>query len=284
MNDGVLIVGARGLIGSSLARRAGAAGIAWRGTSSSDDAGLIPLDLRDEAAIDRLNERPRIAYLLAAETNLRRCQEQPEATRRVNVENTARLARRLHAAGSAIVFVSTNLVFDGTRPGMKPDDIPSPATEYGRQKADLEAILRAELPRTAIVRLTKVVHPAFPLFRDWFAALNRGETIRPFTDMMFCPVDLETVTDELWALHESFRPGVYQLSGDADLSYSDAARLLAETRALPALLVQPWTTKEAGFTGSFPEHTSLEHRPVRSGRAADKRSEILPRVFTSSKA
>jgi dTDP-4-dehydrorhamnose reductase len=281
MNDDLLIVGARGLIGSSLARWADAQGLRWRGTSSRapEESGLLQLDLRRDEDIDRLAGRPRIAYLLAAETNLRRCEEQPAATHRVNVEQTLRLARRLHAAGSTIVFVSTSLVFNGTRANMSPDDPPSPKTEYGRQKAELEGLLRAELPRTAIVRLTKVVHPAFPLFSDWLAALRRGEVIRPFSDMPFCPVDLDLVAEELGALAVSFRPGIFQLSGDADLPYADAARLLAETRSLPGKLVQPRTTREAGFGGVFPRQTQLCFKGVRPDSQPPLSAETLRDIF-----
>jgi dTDP-4-dehydrorhamnose reductase len=281
MNDGMLIVGARGLIGSSLARWADAHGLPWRGTRSRapQDPSLLQLDLRRDEDIDRLAERPRIAYLLAAETNLRRCEEQPAETRRVNVEQTLRLARRLHAAGAALVFLSTNLVFDGTRAGLSPDDPPSPVTEYGRQKAELEGLLRAELPRTAIVRLTKVVHPDFALFRDWLATLQRGKPVRPFSDMPFCPVDLDLVTEELGALAVSFRPGILHLSGDADLSYADAARLLAEARSLPAELIQPQTTREAGFGGAFPRHTQLAFKGARPDIHAPRSVETLREIF-----
>jgi dTDP-4-dehydrorhamnose reductase len=160
-----------------------------------------------------------------------------------------------------------------------PEDTSAPNTEYGRQKAELEEILVGELARTAVVRLTKVVHPAFPLFRDWLAALTRGEAIRPFSDLPFCPVDLALVTEELGALGQSFRPGVFQLSGDADLSYAEAARLLAETRGFSLALVQPRTTEEAGLTSPFPLHTALAHRPVREGGKAESAADTLRRIF-----
>jgi dTDP-4-dehydrorhamnose reductase len=129
------------------------------------------------------------------------------------------------------------------------------------------------------VRLTKVVHPRFALFQQWRSELMQGNCIHPFSDMLFCPVDLKVVTEELWSLCSLFRRGFFQLSGDADLSYASAAQLLAQCLFIDQARVQPVTTAEAGYTTYFPRHTSLACEPVSHGRRPEPASTTLTRIF-----
>ena len=225
METDLFIIGADGLIGSRLAEKAQKNKVPWTGTSrQAARENILKFDLRNSDEIRNLTICPKITFLCAAETDLRKCQNHPAETRTLNVDRTLQAARHLHKAGSAIVFLSSNLVFDGTRPFVPADAEPCPVTEYGKQKAEVEKILLEELDRVAIVRLTKVVHRDFPIFKEWLAALRSGSPIRPFSDMPFSPVDLVLVVEELWALSRSFQKGIFQLSGDSDIPYASAAR------------------------------------------------------------
>jgi dTDP-4-dehydrorhamnose reductase len=283
MEADVFIIGADGLIGSRLVERAEKNRARWVGTSrkNEDRKNILTLDLRNSDEIQNLTIRPQITYLCAAETDLRKCQNHPAETRALNVERTVQAARHLAEAGSAIVFLSTNLVFDGNRPEVPADAEPNPVTEYGRQKAEVEKILLNELDRVAIVRLTKVVHADFPLFQEWLATLKTGNPIRPFSNMMFSPIDIDVVAGELWALSQSFEKGIFQLSGDADISYAAAASLLAQSCALDAGLVKPQTTGQAGYLHAFPKHTALAYRPIRPQQKPEPVSVTLERIFRS---
>jgi dTDP-4-dehydrorhamnose reductase len=282
MNNGVLIIGVNGLIGSSLAEMAARENVIWTGTSRHPGAiggHFIRLDLLNDEEIHHLSLRPKISYLCAAETNLRKCESEPLETRTLNVGQTIKLARHLHEAGSEIVFLSSSLVFDGNHPCAPPDLPHSPQTEYGRQKAEVEEILQDELQSVAIVRVTKVVHNQFPLFREWLSALKQGRAIHPFSDMVFCPVDLALVTEELWSLSHTFQPGIFQLSGDCDISYATAARLLAECHGIKVDLVQPQTVAQAQFHHYFPKHTALARKPIRPYRQPQTSFATLERIF-----
>ena len=165
--EGVFIVGARGLIGSSLVGKAMEDKARWTGTTSKVEAAtgnVRHLDLMNDRDIEGLSIRPAITYLCAAETNIRKCEDHPVETRKLNVEQTVKVARHLHEAGSDVVYLSSNLVFEGNRPFMPAEAECGPVTEYGRQKAEVERILLGELERVAVVRLTKVVNNRFPLF------------------------------------------------------------------------------------------------------------------------
>jgi dTDP-4-dehydrorhamnose reductase len=283
----VFIIGADGLIGSSLARCAAKNKIAWVGTSrnpKTEHGNILHLDLLDADEIHRLAVRPRITYLCAAQTDIRTCEDDPAGTRLLNVTRTLELARYLHAAGSEIVFLSSNLVFDGSDAAPPPGALYSPITEYGRQKAEAEKRLLENLPRTAIVRLTKVVHSRFSIFQEWLRDLKQGQPIRPFSDMVFSPIDLDWVVQELDFQRHAFRPGIFQLTGDRDVSYAWAADFLAKCSGFDPGLVQPQTTQQAGYRGYFPRNTVLVPQTMTGRSEAPTVTATLERIFKTLEA
>jgi len=141
-----LLLGASGLLGAAFARAAARRAhhvVGWTGGYEGPLEGLAErrsLDLADLAAVERgvLDLFPDAIVNCAAVARPDRCDADPEGSRRINVdlpEKLALLARHLFAP---FLHVSTDLVFDGRSPPYAPDDITSPMSEYGRQKAASE--------------------------------------------------------------------------------------------------------------------------------------------------
>ena len=55
------------------------------------------------------------AVLCAGITSLAVCRQDPQACRRINVENSLAVLRQLAGTGTFVVALSTNLVFDGSK-------------------------------------------------------------------------------------------------------------------------------------------------------------------------
>jgi len=196
------------------------------------------------------------AVLCAAVTAIDTCQRDPVGTRAINVTATVELARRIRERGGHCVFLSTNQVFDGSRPFRREDEPPGPRTEYGRQKAEAEAELLAA--GHGVLRLTKVFSAAPKLFRGWREELLSSRVIRPLEDMVFAPVGVKNAAVSIWDLAVNRVSGVVHLSADADLAYSTVARRLAARLGVSPDLVQPTTVAAAGLTvAAVPRHTTL---------------------------
>lgn len=234
-----LIVGVNGSLGGALAERLGHAGVECLGTSRTEGAGLLQLDLADEPATWRLPDRVSAVFLCAAETRLQVCENEPERTARLNVERTLELAGRLAERGAFIVYPSSNLVFDGRLPIYSADAPRSPTTEYGRQKARVEAEILRWQDRVAVVRITKVVHPGMPLLHGWVAALRRGEAVRAFSNLRFSPITPVFVAEALCAIADRRLAGITHLSGNGQMSYADLAFAFARRLGVSESLVVP---------------------------------------------
>lgn len=224
--------------------------------ATSRRGGPLHLDLSDDPAQWQPPAGVEAAFLCAAVTAIAACERDPAGTRLLNVERTVALARRLEAAGAFVVFLSTNQVFDGSQPQRAGDSPVCPQSEYGRQKAAAERLLGESV---AVVRLTKVVAPDTPLFRDWAAALRAGERVRAFTDLVCAPLPLGFVARALLTIGAARAGGVWQLSGERDLSYAELARYLATQLGANAALVETASAADAGLPPSArPRHTTLD--------------------------
>jgi dTDP-4-dehydrorhamnose reductase len=202
------------------------------------------------------------ACVVAAVARLAACHTDPVGSAHVNVTQTIALCERLIARGVYLLFLSTNQVFDGSTPHVPADAPPAPVSEYGRQKARTEAVLRAHIARgapVAILRLAKVVSPDMALVRDWLAALSAGKPIRAFHDMTLAPTPIEVVADAIVHLLKEKARGIFQLTGPRDVSYEAVGRHLARRIHADEALVGAVSANAAGLPeGSTPRHTTLD--------------------------
>jgi len=261
MKSRLLIVGIDGLLGGALRREFQSRGYDVAGTQLQDAAeedGSLNLDLARSP--DRWPVIPecRAAVLCAAITSLDQCRRDPAGTRQVNVVNTLELAKLLAARGCFVVFISSNLVFDGSKPLRRPDEPTSPQTEYGRQKAEVESGFRKLGGSNGIVRLTKVVHPELKLFRGWIQALSQGNPVSAFSDFLCSPIALAATVRSIATVAEKELPGVWQLSGAADVSYADIAEEFARRLGQNPALVQRASGQTANLLEHLPRHTTLD--------------------------
>lgn len=249
----ILVVGGDSLVGAALAAHLRARGDSVIETSRRPEriaAGALALDLAADPGTWPDLPPLKGAALCAAVARLQDCERDPAGSRRVNVEGTAALARRLAEADVATVFLSTDKVFDGTRPRRRRDDPACPDSAYGRQKADAEAAMPTA---AAILRLSKVVSPTLDLFQGWTRDLKAGRAITPFDDLMMAPVSVERVVDLTARLIDERRSGLFQLSGAEDVNYVEAARILALRLGTDPALIHP---RPSG--GTTARHTTLD--------------------------
>jgi dTDP-4-dehydrorhamnose reductase len=257
-----LVVGSDSLIGSALFRKLREVGERVAGTTrrrENVDEHCFYLDLADASDKWRPPLPVSVAIVCAGVTRLQACQADPVVSARINVEGVSTLVKSLVAAEIFVVYLSTNQVFDGSKPFRLASDPPAPETEYGRQKAEAERRMGQYGNSVAIVRLTKVLEPRPPLFLAWIEALRNGREIHPFSDMVMAPVPLALVTEGLQCVAQARSPGVFQMSADSDITYEQAARHLARRVGAGENLIQPVRTAESGFCpGPNPAHTTLE--------------------------
>jgi dTDP-4-dehydrorhamnose reductase len=259
----VLIIGAEGLLGGAIAERFRASARVLKTTQHPETFGepSLRLDLAEDLSAWRPPEPVNVAFICAAATSLEECRKNPEATEFVNVKQTLALARMLAGGGAFVVFPSSNLVFDGSKPFRLATDPVSPRTVYGRQKAQVEEQLPALGRQAAVIRFTKVWGPRAALLQKWAADLRTGIPIHPYADMTLAPVGIEFAAEAFYQVATRRLAGISQVSGARDVTYAQVAELLAKRLGAEAALVQPVSGAGAVSGDTIPIAAQSGHVP-----------------------
>jgi dTDP-4-dehydrorhamnose reductase len=244
----ILLTGASGQLGGYLLREMAnerLSVVAWSGSRSGRLFGveLQPVDLAD---VDRVSAAFRRAAPTAiihagAMTAVSQCLGNPDQARQVNIEGTALLAELAKETGARLLFVSTDLVFDGKKGSYREEDPTAPLSLYGRTKAAAEQAVLA-VPRGIVLRVSLLFGPSIvgrPYFFDeQMAALRQGRPLTLFTDEWRTPLSLSVAARSLLLILRSDIVGVLHLAGPERLSRLEMGqRLAAYLGADPSVIV-----------------------------------------------
>ena len=250
----VLIVGGDGLIGSALRR--GLPELGFDVAASSRRPGsTLALDLGNPGSWPDLGGFD-AAVIVAALARLGDCDRAPEQSREINALAPKILAERLAGQGTYVVQISTDKVFDGSRPLRRREEPTCPNTVYGRHKAEAEdAVLKTG---GAVLRLSKVLAPDLALLWGWATELVAGRAVQAFSDMWLAPVTVGFVVDLLARLLADRPLGIFHATGGEDRPYAELARRLAIALGAEPALVQAVATPPALAAVSHVPHSTLE--------------------------
>lgn len=263
-----LVTGASGQLGAYLLRELAGGGehvIAWSGTRTGSLFGcpLQPVNLADPDAVAAAfrQARPDAVIHAGAMSSVAECYRDPHRARRVNVDGTAILAELTAKIGARLLYVSTDMVFDGEKGWYNEQDALAPLSAYGRSKADAEPAVRA-IPRGVVARVSLLFGPTLigrPTFFDQqLAALRKRRPITLFTDEWRTPLSYVTAARALLALVRSDFHGTLHLGGPERMSRLEMGqRLAAPLNADPSVFVAA-RREEVPADEPRPRDTSLD--------------------------
>ncbi|HET7677759.1 MAG TPA: dTDP-4-dehydrorhamnose reductase [Candidatus Limnocylindrales bacterium] len=250
----VAVTGAGGRLGRALMARLRESGREAAGWGRPD------YDLDDPTAAARLvaRDRPAVVIHAAAWTDVDGCAREPEIAMRRNAAAAAELAEACAQAGTALVVVSTNEVFDGERSdgqGYSEADAPRPINPYGASKLAGEVAARrayAAAGKSAplwIVRTAWLYGPPGNDFPSKILAAARrlppGEPLRVVTDETGSPTYAPDLATAIVRLLDAAPGGVYHLAGLGAASRHAWAQRVLAAAGLDAPLM-------AAFRADFP--------------------------------
>jgi dTDP-4-dehydrorhamnose reductase len=276
-----LVTGASGQLGAYVVRALAACPerpevVAWHGRRAEATEPATAIDLADGPTTQRAAEaaQPTVILHLGAVTSVADCYRDPDHAVRVNVGGTQALARAATAVGARLVYVSTDMVFDGDAAPYAETDPPRPVSAYGRTKAAAEEVAAA-CPGSLVVRVPLMyglpLTPRVTTFASQLAALRAGQPLRLFVDEFRTPVWLGDAARALIALARTPRTGVLHLGGPERLSRYDLIARCAELLGLPTNALQP--VPRASVAGDEPRPADLS---LDSGRLRAEFPRLVP--------
>ena len=152
----VLVTGAAGMLGTALCEILRKRGYEVYATDiNTEDEGIEFLDVRSYKQVDEaVNKyKPDMVMHLAAETDVDKCELEPNHAYLTNTIGTQNVALACQKRDIVMVYISTIGVFDGNK--LEPYtefDEPNPINVYGKSKLWGERIVQSLLRRYYIVR------------------------------------------------------------------------------------------------------------------------------------
>jgi len=257
----VLVTGARGMLGSDLCEV-----LSDRHEVTGVD--IEEGDITEPEVAGRLvgRARPQAVVHCAAYTDVDRSESEPEKAYRVNADGAGSVAAACRDAGCAMVYLSTDYVFDGKsqRP-YKEDDKPAPLGVYGASKLDGERRVREATPRHFIVRTSWLFGLRGRNFVDTIIRLAQDrDTLEVVNDQVGSPTFTRDLSRGLALVVESDRFGTYHACNDGTCSWFDFAREILRAWGNTRTRVLPTDSAKLGRPAKRPALSVLDTKLFRS--------------------
>jgi dTDP-4-dehydrorhamnose reductase len=181
----VLTFGSSGQLGQELARAD------WGPGVTQVQLGREVADLADPNSLRRAinSNRPDLVVIAAAYTAVDRAEAEEEFAARVNGIGPGVIAEAAAKIGAPVVHVSTDYVFDGSKPIPYTEDDPvAPLGAYGRTKEAGERAVREANPQHAILRTAWVYSPFGANFvKTMLRLAGERDAVSVVEDQVGCP-------------------------------------------------------------------------------------------------
>jgi dTDP-4-dehydrorhamnose reductase len=221
----------------------------------------VELAEADKIAAAFRRAAPTAVIHAGAMTAVSQCQRNPDRARQVNTQGSAVLAELAEEAGARILFVSTDMVFDGEKGFYREHDLPAPLSLYGRTKAAAENAVLA-VPRSVAVRVSLLFGPSIvgrPYFFDeQIANLRLGRPLTLFSDEWRTPLSLGVAARALLSIVRSDAFGVLHLGGPERMSRLEMGQRLAVHLGADSSVIVAVPRSSAPAAEPRPRDTSLD--------------------------
>jgi dTDP-4-dehydrorhamnose reductase len=206
--------------------------------------------------------RPEAVIHTAAVTNPDRCEIEPEAALRVNFQATAELAQAAGDLGCRVIFISTDLVFDGRQGHYKEEDEARPLSVYGTSKLRAEEAVLAASSSNVVLRSALLYGYGSPANGTFLTGLSgrleAGEKVRLFTDQMRTPVTTTDLADAIIIALEKDLSGLFHVGGAESISRYDFGIKVCRVFGYDRELLEPILMADFDYVARRPLDTTFD--------------------------
>jgi dTDP-4-dehydrorhamnose reductase len=285
----VAITGAQGLLGANLVAAAadrglGTLAIARREFYPWPRVRTAVCDLTHAGRTAEIIQKmhPRAIVHCAAITNVDWCESHRSEAWELHSVVSGRLAEQARRMGAQFVYVSTDSVFDGVHGDYREAYATNPLNAYAQSKLAGEERVLSAMPDALILRTNIYgwnLQPKLSLGEWMLSKLESGTRFQGFTDVWFCPMLVNDLSDVILDLLDMRVTGLYHVAASDACSKYDFARRIANTFSLEASVVEPALIADSSLTARRPKNTTVNVESITTalGRSLPKVDEGLQR-------
>ena len=222
---------------------------------------------------DYLDElRPSIVIHTAGLTDIQYCQEHQQETENINYHATAQLAAFCTQRGTRLVYLSSDMVFDGEKGDYKEDDQLNPKNHYGRSKSAAEEAIKGICENYVIARINLVYghgEAVKKTFTERILIANWSNKSYPiYKGQVRSPISLDVTARAIRELAEGNFSGIYHLGGKESIDRWDfALKLLSYLKIDNSIVEESEIPNE--YKEIYPMNTSFDITKVNTELKTD---------------
>jgi dTDP-4-dehydrorhamnose reductase len=273
MNN-ILITGGSGFLGGYLVKSAQTSykvfTTYFKNKPNYPNINWIKIDLSNKDEIEKIIKkiRPDVIIHNAALTNADFCEENKESTKIINIDASEQLSKLGNKYNSRILYISTDLVFDGGSPPYSENAGPNPLSFYGWSKWQGELATSTNNPNSVIVRPAIMYGPPAILgtsFSEWMRKTwENGKETKLFIDQYRTTIFGGNLADAVIELAKTDFTGILHLAGSERINrYDFGIHLANQLNSNKHLLIKS-KMSDVPLKGKRPADVSLNINLARS--------------------
>lgn len=226
---------------------------------------IIYMDITDcdrtkEAII---KERPDLIILTAAQRNVDYCERNQEEVYKINVEGARNVASASKGIKAKLIYLSTDLVFDGLKEQYVEDDETNPINYYGRTKLDGEKEVQKLCDDYAIARVSvlydwNLFDHTFNFVTWVYNNLNKGKPLELFTDQYRNATYIKNACHALINIHKKSEEGIFHVVGKNCVNRHYIGKKVAEIFNLEEGFIKTCTSDDSDWLAKRPKRCCLK--------------------------
>ena len=290
----ILVTGASGLLGLNAALEASQKyevfGSVHRNVIRTTAFTVIQSDLTEPGALEKLIDESQPDWVIncAALANLEDCEANPALAEKLNSELPEKLANYVAKGGARLVHLSTDAVFDGKRGNYTEEDEPNPLSVYASTKLFGERAVLDANPEAVVARVNFYGWSLSGKrsLAEWFVNnLSAGNKIKGFTDIYFCPLQVNHLANLLLRMLELRLHGLYHVVSSECTSKYDFGIRLASLFGFEESLIEPASVIQSGLRAARSPKLTLKAGKLKRalGNPTPGLTEGLESFFTQYK-
>ncbi len=251
----VLIIGSEGMLGQDLVDI----------LSKENEISTTTIDTLDITDIEKTvttvkNINPDVVIHAAAFTDVDGSESNPDLAYKVNALGTRNVAVACRETDSALVYICTDYVFDGTKGiSYQEYDQANPLSVYGKTKHTGEIYIRDILNKFYIVRTAWLYGYNGPNFVTTMLNLaKKMDSISVVADQIGSPTYTVDLSKAIAELIKKPAYGIYHITNSDHCSWYEYAQEIFKIAGIE-IEVKPVTTEEFGSPAPRPKYSVLEN-------------------------
>ncbi len=276
----ILITGTSGMLGATLVKQ-------WcdifevfatdkKNFANSHAKYFMAFDLLSESYDTLMNwAKPDVIIHCAAITNVDYCEQNPEQAMAVNAESVNKFLK--YGSYSRLIFISSDAVFpDGIHLASEKEQT-SPKNVYGESKEAGENYIKEVSGAHLVIRTTivgKNINPSKRGFVEWIVnSVKDGKEITLFDDVLFTPITIWHLANELEWILGSDISGIVHIVGEEPISKYDFGRKICEGLWLDTSLIKKGSIDGVHFNAKRSKDQTMD-----SGYYQQISNQVLPNM------